>query len=41
MAIGLEYNYINVTSDDPTDEYTENSAMITIRMTPTSPYRFN
>jgi hypothetical protein len=41
MVIGLSYNYTDVTSDDPTNEYKENSAMITIRMTPTSSYRLN
>jgi opacity protein-like surface antigen len=41
MAIGLQYNYANVTSDDPTNEYTENSAILTIRVSPTSPYRLN
>jgi hypothetical protein len=41
MTIGMQYNYANVTSEDPINEYTENSAMITITMTPISPYRLN
>lgn len=39
LNIGLSYSYSNVISDDPLNEYTENSAILTIRMTPTSPYR--
>lgn len=41
MTIGLSYNHSDVISDDPTNEYTENRAMITIRMTPSSPFRLN
>jgi hypothetical protein len=41
MAIGLEYNYTNVTSDNQINEYRENSAMLNIRIFPTSPFRLN
>lgn len=41
MAIRLSYDYSDVTSDDITNEYTENSFMITIRLAPSSAYRLN
>jgi hypothetical protein len=41
IVFGLSYKHTNVTSDDPTNEYKENRAMISIKMTPTSPYRLN
>ena len=41
LTAGLTYNLRNVTSDIDAIEYTENSAMLTITMTPASPYRLN
>lgn len=41
MTAGLAYNFRNVTSDIEAYEYTENNVMLTITMTPTSPYRLN
>jgi hypothetical protein len=39
MHVGLTYGITDVSSDRETDEYTENRAMITIRMAPSSPFR--
>ncbi|MCJ8502120.1 outer membrane beta-barrel protein [Desulfatitalea alkaliphila] len=41
MNIGLTYSYRQRLSDIPTEEYTENSVMLVITMSPTRPYRWN
>jgi hypothetical protein len=41
MNIGLTYAYNDVSSDLEAEEYTENSIILTITMTPTTPFRLN
>lgn len=41
MAAGLDYNYTNLASDLAEREYSENSVVLTITMTPSSPFRLN
>jgi hypothetical protein len=41
MFLRLSYDLTDVTSDRAADEYTENRALITIRLAPPSPYRLS
>jgi len=41
MVIGLSYRFSKINSDIKVDEYTENRAMLTVRIAPSSPYRWN
>jgi hypothetical protein len=41
MTAGLTYNYSDLTSDLPINEYAENSVLLTITISPTKPYRLN
>jgi hypothetical protein len=41
LTTRLEYNYIDVDSDMQEDSYKENSVLLTITITPSSPYRLN
>lgn len=40
MNFRLEYDYTDVTSDIDTEEYTENSVILTVTLVPSSPFRF-
>lgn len=40
MNFRLEYEYTNVTSDIDTEEYAENSIILTMTLVPSSPFRF-
>ena len=41
MVIRLSYSFSNVSSDREVNEYTENRAMLTVKMAPSIPYRWN
>jgi len=41
LQFGLTYNYRDFNSDILTDEYTENSVIFSITMSPAAPYRWN
>ena len=41
MVVGLGYDFSDVRSDIAFNEYTENRVMLTIRIAPSSPMRFN
>ena len=41
MAFGLSYRFSDVSSDRETDQYTENRAMLTVRIAPSTPWRLN